>query len=75
MERPDNLYPAARSNPHWAAGLPPPARVYLHKERMTEKLTRINLQGGLQNRFTTSGRFSTKSSLVATFIQIGRAHV
>jgi peptidyl-prolyl cis-trans isomerase SurA len=68
MELPDNLYPAARSNPHQAAGQPPPARVYLHKERMTEKLTRINLQGGLQNRFTTNGRFTTKPRIIATFI-------
>jgi peptidyl-prolyl cis-trans isomerase SurA len=35
---------------------------------MTEKLTRINLQGGLQGRFTANGRFTTKPSLVATFI-------
>jgi peptidyl-prolyl cis-trans isomerase SurA len=60
MELPDNLYPAARSNPHQAAGQAPPARAYLHKERMTEKLTRINLQGGLQARFTTG--------IVATFV-------
>ena len=31
---------------------------------MTEKLTRINLQG----RFTTKGRFTRKSSIVATFV-------
>jgi peptidyl-prolyl cis-trans isomerase SurA len=60
MELPDNLYPAARSNPHQAAGQAPPARAYLHKERMTEKLTRINLQGGLQDRVTTS--------VLATFV-------
>jgi len=39
-----------------------PARAVLHKERMTEKLTRINLQG----RFKTKGRFATKPSIVAT---------
>jgi peptidyl-prolyl cis-trans isomerase SurA len=33
-----------------------PARAVLHKERMTQKLTRINLQG----------RFTTKTSIVAT---------
>ncbi len=61
MGLPDNLYPAARSNTHQTAGHTPP-RVVLHKERMTEKLTRNCLPTRLTARLTTA------TSLVATLV-------